>query len=76
MQLLTNLIILSMLSNSIPNLSVFFPVEILLKVSPSTSGLSLTPISTILFFSFAKLSSSFISSKDSVLIKRIFLCIA
>ena len=65
-----------MLSNSIPNLSVFFPVEILLKVSPSTSGLSLTPISTILFFSFAKLSSSFISSKDSVLIKRIFLCIA
>ena len=76
MQLLTNLIILSMLSNSIPNLSVFFPVEILLKVSPSTSGLSLTPISTILFFSFAKLSSSFISSKDSVLIKRMFLCIA
>ena len=76
MQLLTNLIILSMLSNSIPNLSVFFPVEILLKVSPSISGLSLTPISTILFFSFAKLSRSFISSKDSVLIKRIFLCIA
>ena len=59
-----------------PNLSPFFPVEILLKVFASVFGLSLIPIFTIFFFNFAIFSISKTSLFDSEFISSIFFSIA